>query len=32
VIVNGTPIICDGQPRTDFPGKLPGRALKFKQA
>ena len=31
VIVNGTPIITDGTPIMEFPGKWPGRALKFKQ-
>ena len=31
VLVNGTPIITDGAPIMTFPGKWPGRALKFKQ-
>lgn len=31
VIVNGVPIIRDGQPVTAFSGRLPGRALHFKQ-
>ncbi|MFN8488053.1 MAG: D-aminoacylase [Caldilineaceae bacterium] len=31
VIVNGVPIVCDGQPATDLPARLPGRALRFKR-
>jgi hypothetical protein len=31
VIVNGTPIIANGKPRTDLPSRLPGRALQFKR-
>ena len=31
VLVNGRPIIRDGQPLTDLAHPLPGRALKFKQ-
>lgn len=31
VIVNGVPIITDGQPIMDFPQNPPGRALRFKQ-
>ena len=30
-LVNGRPIIRDGQPLTDLAHPLPGRALKFKQ-
>jgi N-acyl-D-amino-acid deacylase len=31
VLVNGTPIIHDGQPVESLPQPLPGRSLKFKQ-
>ena len=31
VIVNGTPIVRGGQPVTDWPAHLPGRALQFKR-
>lgn len=31
VIVNGVPILRAGQPVTDLPARLPGRALQFKR-
>lgn len=31
VLVNGVPIIANGQPITQFEGPLPGRALRFKE-
>ena len=31
VIVNGVPIVANGQPVTDLPARLPGRALRFKR-
>ena len=31
VLVNGTPIICNGQAVENLAMPLPGRALKFKQ-
>ena len=31
VIVNGRPIVHNSQPLTDWTGRLPGRALQFKQ-
>jgi N-acyl-D-amino-acid deacylase len=32
VLVNGVPIIRDGQPVVDLPQPLPGRSLRFKEA